>query len=95
MMLPGQPQVLVDYTLYNNKWSKLWADPSKALGNQSTGSTGINLPYMRYADILLMYAEAVNEVEEGVSGAHGAKAINAFKQVRKRAFAAADQSAKG
>ncbi len=90
----GQPQVLVDYTLYNNKWSKLWADPSKALGNQSAGSTGINLPYMRYADILLMYAEAVNEVEEGVGGANGAKAINAFKQVRRRAFTAADQAQK-
>ncbi|WP_407429433.1 RagB/SusD family nutrient uptake outer membrane protein [Arcticibacter sp.] len=90
----AQPQVLVDYTMYNNKWSKLWADQSKALGNQSTGSTGINLPYMRYADILLMYAEAVNEVEEGVSGANGAKAIEAFKQVRKRAFTAADQADK-
>ena len=90
----GQPQVLVDYTLYNNKWSKLWADPSKALGNQSTGSTGINLPYMRYADILLMYAEAVNEVEGGVNGANGAKALDAFKQVRKRAFAAADHAQK-
>jgi starch-binding outer membrane protein, SusD/RagB family len=90
----GQPQVLVDYSLYNNKWSKLWADPSKALGNQSTGSTGINLPYMRYADILLMYAEAVNEVEEGVNGANGAKAVNAFKQVRRRAFVPADHSQK-
>jgi hypothetical protein len=90
----GQPQVLVDYSLYNNKWSKLWADPSKALGNLSTGSTGINLPYMRYADILLMYAEAVNEVEGGLSGPHGAKAIAAFKQVRRRAFAAADFSQK-
>lgn len=90
----GQPQVLVDYSMYNNKWSKLWADPSKALGNQSQGATGINLPYMRYADILLMYAEAVNEVEEGVNGANGSKAIDAFKQVRRRAFASADQSEK-
>ncbi|MEI6948957.1 RagB/SusD family nutrient uptake outer membrane protein [Paraflavisolibacter sp. H34] len=90
----GQPQVLVDYSLYNNKWSKLWADPGKALGNQSTGSTGINLPYMRYADILLMYAEAVNEVEDGVGGAHGAKAIEAFRQVRRRAFATADHPQK-
>ncbi|WP_207424370.1 RagB/SusD family nutrient uptake outer membrane protein [Desertivirga brevis] len=90
----GQPQVLVDYTMYNNKWSKLWSDPSRALGNSSTGSTGINFPYMRYADILLMFAEAVNEVEEGVNGPNGAKAKAAFKQVRQRAFPAADQPTK-
>lgn len=90
----GQPQVLVDYTVYNNKWSKLWADAGNALGNQSSGNTGINFPYMRYADILLMYAEAVNEVEGGVNGAHGAKALNAFKEVRRRAFLPADYGVK-
>jgi starch-binding outer membrane protein, SusD/RagB family len=90
----GQPQVYVDYTLYNNKWSKLWADPAKALGNQSTGSTGINFPYMRYADILLMYAEAVNEVEEGVSGPNGAKAVEALREVRRRAFVIGDHAQK-
>lgn len=90
----GQPQVLLDYSMYNNKWSKLWADQSNALGNNSAGSTGINFPYMRYADILLMYAEAVNEVEEGVAGPNGAKAIKAFKDVRKRAFLPADHALK-
>jgi hypothetical protein len=58
-----------------------------ALGNNSKGNTGINYPYMRYADVLLMYAEAVNELENGVTGANGAKAIEAFKEVRNRAFA--------
>lgn len=90
----GQPQVLTDYSMYNNKWSKLWANAANALGNQSQGGTGINFPYMRYADILLMYAEAVNEVEGGVTGANGAKAIDAFKQVRRRAFLAEHQSQK-
>ncbi|MGC4233594.1 MAG: RagB/SusD family nutrient uptake outer membrane protein [Niabella sp.] len=92
----GQPQVLTDYSMYNNKWSKLWADAANALGNQSSNNTGtgINFPYMRYADILLMYAEAVNEVEGGVTGANGAKALDAFKQVRRRAFLAADHSQK-
>lgn len=90
----GVPQVLSDYSLYNNKWSKLWANNANALGNQSQGATGINLPYMRYADILLMYAEAVNEVEEGVSGSNGAKALAAFKEVRKRAFSATDHALK-
>lgn len=49
---------------------------------------------MRYADVLLMYAEAVNELEDGVSGPNGNKAIEAFKQVRNRAFSSADQSEK-
>ncbi|WP_423126874.1 RagB/SusD family nutrient uptake outer membrane protein [Gaoshiqia sp. Z1-71] len=90
----GLPQVRTDYSTHNNKWSKLWANSSAALGNNSKDKTGINYPYMRYADILLMYAEAVNEVEEGVNGPNGAKAINALKEVRSRAFAADDQSEK-
>lgn len=90
----GTPAVLTDYTLYNNKWNKLWADPSRALGANSAGGTGINFPYMRYADVLLMFAEAVNEVEEGVSGANGARAQEALKQVRRRAFLPADHAIK-
>ncbi|MCH5715717.1 RagB/SusD family nutrient uptake outer membrane protein [Niabella hibiscisoli] len=80
--------------MYNNKWSKIWSDPGKALGSQSTNNTGINFPYMRYADVLLMYAEAVNEVENGVNGTHGAKALDAFKKVRRRAFRDSVQSQK-
>ena len=45
------------------------------------GNTGINSIRMRYADVLLMYAEVVNEL----SGPAGAK--EARKQVRRRAFA--------
>jgi phage tail tube protein FII len=88
------PQVLADYSVYNNKWSKLWANSSSALGSASGDNTGINFPYMRYADILLMYAEAVNELEEGVSGANGAKAIEALKKVRRRAFSPSEYSVK-
>ena len=40
------------------KWSKLWATSANALGSNSTSSTGMNYPYMRYAEILLIYAEA-------------------------------------
>lgn len=81
----GTPKLRNDRTVHNNKWSKLWSTTS--LGTNSQGNTGINYPYMRYADVLLMYAEAVNEVEEGVGGANGAKAIEALRQVRNRAFA--------
>jgi starch-binding outer membrane protein, SusD/RagB family len=88
------PQVRVDYSTHNNKWSKLWANSSAALGSSSTDKTGINFPYMRYADVLLMYAEAVNEVENGVNGPNGQKAIAALKAVRSRAFSIDDQAEK-
>ena len=71
-----------DYTVHNNKWSKLWTSPGTALGNTTTGSTGINFPYMRYADVLLMYAEAANEVNNGPTD----QAFNCLKQVHSRAF---------
>lgn len=42
----------------------------------------INWPVLRYSDVLLMYAEALNEVNNGPT----TEAINALKEVRKRAF---------
>ena len=71
-------------SVYNGKWSKLWN--TAGMGNQSTEQTGINYPLMRYADVLLMFAEAVNEVENGMGGAHGEAAQQAYKEVRTRAF---------
>lgn len=75
-----------DYSVHNNKWSKLWTAESLALGSDKEGSTGINYPYMRYADILLMYAEADNEINEGPTR----KAIDCLTQVHSRAFADGD-----
>lgn len=43
--------------------------------------SGINYPVLRYADVLLMYAEATNEL----NGAPTADAYNAINQVRRRA----------
>lgn len=71
-----------DYSVHNNKWSKLWTSEGSALGNDKTGSTGINFPYMRYADVLLMYAETDNEIE----GAPSDKAVECLKEVHSRAF---------
>lgn len=68
-----------DYTVHNNKWSKLWST-SGNFSNTSSGVTGINYPYMRYADVLLMYAEATNELEGPT-----AEAQNALRQVHARA----------
>lgn len=42
----------------------------------------INWPLLRYADVLLMYAEALNELNNGATP----EAVNAVKQVRLRAF---------
>ncbi len=75
-----------DYSVHNNKWSKLWTSEGSALGNDKGGSTGINFPYMRYADVLLMYAEAANEIE----GQPSQKAIDCLSMVHNRAFLAGD-----
>ena len=75
----GEPTISVSYTVYNNKWSKLWSTSGNP---ESAGNTGINFPYMRYTDVLLMYAEAANELSDGPTDA--AKA--ALRQVRQRAF---------
>lgn len=45
-------------------------------------NVGYNWAMIRFADVLLMYAEAVNEI----NGAPTAAAISAFEEVRKRAY---------
>lgn len=77
--------IRADYTVHNNKWSKLWSNAGQ-FSNMSAGSTGINYPYMRLADVLLMHAEAVNELD-GPTG----EAQESLRKVRARAFD--DQSA--
>ena len=77
-----------DYSVHNNKWSKLWTAEGSTLGNISTGATGINYPYMRYADVLLMYAETANELNGGPTD----KAIACLKQVHNRAFINEDEA---
>lgn len=42
----------------------------------------INWPFLRYADVLLMYAEALNELNNGAT----TEAVEAVKKVRMRAF---------
>lgn len=67
------------------KWSKLYMQtPLVTTG----GSTGINAIRMRYADVLLMYAEVDNELNNGPT----AEAKSALAQVRTRAFNPEDQS---
>ncbi|MFB9110063.1 RagB/SusD family nutrient uptake outer membrane protein [Flavobacterium gyeonganense] len=68
------------------KWSKLYTSP---LGSTSQKGTGINYSWMRFADVLLMYAEAVNERFGPRQDAQ-----EALKRVRRRAFSQADWAAK-
>ncbi|HET9570360.1 MAG TPA: RagB/SusD family nutrient uptake outer membrane protein [Bacteroidales bacterium] len=70
------------------KWCRAWTP--NPLGSTSTKGTGINWPIMRYSDVLLMLAEADNELNGGPTDA----AIAALKRVRNRAFDAADRADK-
>lgn len=65
------------------KWSRHFLDTPP--GKLSAKGTGINWPMMRYADVLLMYAEAENELNGPTE-----EAKNALKRVRQRAFDQAD-----
>ncbi len=83
----GVPSVRYDFNVYNNKWSKLWN--TTGIGATTEGNTGINFAYIRYADVLLMFAEADNELNNGPT----AEAKAALKQVRERAFRGAEDAA--
>ena len=61
------------------KWDRALA--TKNLGSSSSKGTGINYPLMRYSDVLLMLAEAENELNGPT-----ALAKEALAKVRARAF---------
>ncbi len=61
------------------KWDRALA--TKSLGSSSSKGTGINYPLMRYSDVLLMLAEAENELNGPT-----ALAKEALTTVRARAF---------
>ncbi|WP_026955707.1 RagB/SusD family nutrient uptake outer membrane protein [Algoriphagus vanfongensis] len=61
------------------KWSRHFLENPP--GASSAKGTGINWPMMRYADVLLMYAEAENELNGPT-----AEAQEQLKRVRRRAF---------
>lgn len=79
----GTPKIIGSSSLsmYNNKWSKLW-NKTKAFDKSTTSNTGINYPYLRYADVLLMWAEADVKLNNQVSD----EAREYVQQVRNRAY---------
>lgn len=71
-----QKEVVTANTMRDGKFRKYWTGIAGT--NQNLG---INWPVLRYADVLLMFAEAENELNGPT-----AEAIAAFEAVRKRAF---------
>ncbi len=66
------------------KWSVKWMTNAYIEANRNAGNkllTGINWTLMRYSDVLLMFAEAENELNGPT-----ALAKEALKEVRRRAF---------
>ena len=63
------------------KWRRSWITPSLGGDLSKVSYTGVNWPLMRYADIVLMFAESENEINGPTQAAQ-----NALSSVRKRAF---------
>lgn len=68
------------YKLVDGKFRRDWSSPS--ILTSSAQYFGVNWPLIRFSDVLLMFAEADNELNGGPS----ADAIAAFEKVRIRAF---------
>lgn len=68
------------------KFRRDWISGPSYLSAATTGTQyfGVNWPLLRFSDVLLMYAEADNEINNGPSQT----AISAYNEVRKRAFGA-------
>ena len=58
-----------------------WRREYELLSIKNKNQTGINFPVLRYADVLLMYAEAENQVNGPTTAAY-----NAINQVRRRGY---------
>ena len=65
--------------IFIGKWRREWIKP---IFPGSDKYNGVNWVMMRYSDILLMFAEAENELNQGPTG----EAMEAFRSVRERAF---------
>jgi starch-binding outer membrane protein, SusD/RagB family len=64
------------------KFRRDWHSNPATPSNSNVAYTGISWPMIRYSDVLLMLAEAENELNQGPT----TSAIDAFKQVRLRGF---------
>lgn len=62
-----------------------WRNPTLGSSGAAILNRGMNWTLIRFSDVLLMYAEAVNEINNGPTP----EAIAAFEEVRKRAYKSA------
>lgn len=69
-------------TMTDGKFRRDWTS-NPSMVNTSAQYMGINWPLIRYSDVLLMFAEAENEINNGPTAA----ATDALRKVRLRAFA--------
>ena len=77
---PGSTSALL--AVFCGKFRRDWvSNPAIPLATPTLYS-GINWPVIRYADVLLMFAETENELNNGPTP----EAIAAYEQVRKRAY---------
>ena len=80
-----------DGTNFNHtKWRRSWLVPRMGDGEATSIYLGVNFPMMRFANVVLMFAEAENEVE----GYPTQRAQDALKMVRRRAFSEEDHPEK-
>lgn len=80
----AQQELVSEDTWYFGKYRYEWMNRYVT----STNDDGVNIMYMRYAEVLLLAAEAANELEGP------AAAAPYLKQIRSRAFSSADQGEK-
>lgn len=88
--LSKQTLAAIPNNLTITKWRRDWIVPSMGGDLARNMNTGLDWPIMRYSDILLMYAETENEINNGPT----AEASAALKTVRKRAFNSTDWGSK-
>lgn len=78
VLWPANPDPKDQYNRYPAKYRRKY----EVVLPKAAQQTPINFPLLRYADVLLMYAEAENEVNSGPTAA----ALDAINQVRRRGF---------
>lgn len=83
----GKEKVVSPNNISIGKFRREWLVPV-ITGKQKYG--GVDLPIIRYADVLLMYAECVTELEHNATS----RAKDALRAVRERAFANASDTVK-
>ncbi|WP_324680033.1 RagB/SusD family nutrient uptake outer membrane protein [Hymenobacter sp. GOD-10R] len=77
-------------SITDGKFRRDWRVP---LLSGTSQNLGMNWPVVRFADVLLMFAEAQNELAGPTAAYNGTTPVQALEEVRKRAFPAATYKA--